>query len=69
MGIAYKRRSFLIQGVSEEIQFLARNIERFLDEFPVADSMLSARTINLDGRWSSWLRKLTMYTLATAGGK
>ena len=31
--------------------------------------MLSARTINLDGRRSSWVRKLTMYTLATAGAK
>jgi hypothetical protein len=28
MGIAYKRRSFLIQGVSDEIQFLAGNIEK-----------------------------------------
>jgi hypothetical protein len=32
MGIAYKRRSFLIQGVSDEIQFLAGNIEHFLDD-------------------------------------
>jgi hypothetical protein len=32
MGIANERRSFLIQGVSDEIQFLAGNIEkRFLN--------------------------------------
>jgi hypothetical protein len=32
MGIAYKRRSFLIQGVSDEIQLLAGIIEkRFLN--------------------------------------
>jgi hypothetical protein len=31
LGRTYKRRSFLIQGVSDEIQFLAGNIEHFLD--------------------------------------
>ena len=35
----------------------------------MADLMLSARTINFDGRRSSWERKVTTYTLATAGGK
>ena len=35
----------------------------------MADFILSAKTMNLDGRRSSWLRKLTMYTLATAGRK
>ena len=35
----------------------------------MADFILSASTMNLDGRRSSWVRKLTMYTLATAGAK
>jgi hypothetical protein len=35
----------------------------------MADFMLSARTMNFDGRSSLWVRKLTMYTRATAGGK
>jgi hypothetical protein len=35
----------------------------------MADFMLSARTMNFDGRRSSWMRKLTIYTLATAGAK
>jgi hypothetical protein len=35
----------------------------------MADRILSARTINFDGRRSSWVRKLTMYTLATTGRK
>jgi hypothetical protein len=35
----------------------------------MADRILSPRTINFDGRRSSWVRKLTMYTLATAGAK
>jgi hypothetical protein len=32
-------------------------------------TIASARTMNFDGRLSSWVRKLTMYTLATAGAK
>jgi hypothetical protein len=32
MGIAHKSRSFLIQGVSDEIQFLAGNIEKEIFE-------------------------------------
>src|SRR5262249_43731750 len=35
----------------------------------MADFLLSATTMNLDGLRSSLLRKLTMYTLATARGK
>ena len=35
----------------------------------MADFILSARTMNFDGLRSSWVRKLTMYTLATAGAK
>ena len=35
----------------------------------IADFILSARTMNFDGLRSSRVRKLTMYTLATAGGK
>jgi hypothetical protein len=35
----------------------------------MADFMLSARTMNFDGQRSSWMRKLTIYTLATAGAK
>ena len=32
----------------------------------MADFMVSASTINFEGRRSSWMRKLTMYVLATA---
>jgi hypothetical protein len=35
----------------------------------MADFILSARTMNLDGLRSSWVRKLAIYTLATAGRK
>jgi hypothetical protein len=35
----------------------------------MADFILSVKTINLDGRRSSGVRKLTVYTLATAGRK
>jgi hypothetical protein len=35
----------------------------------MAARILSARTMNFDGLRSSWVRKLTMYTLATGGRK
>jgi hypothetical protein len=60
MGIAYKKRYFLIQGVSDEIQFLAGNIEHFLDEFLIAGSHIVSQDDKLrrlavhNGAQNSW---------------
>ena len=54
----------MIQGVSDEIQFLAGNIEHFLDEFLIAGSHIVSQDDKL--RWPVVIMPVPMASLSTS---